>query len=58
MKDVPAEDRCGDLEIICWFKRENPREALLSNSGSKFLIYPRDQQLALVQLEGEHKFST
>ena len=40
MKDVPAEDRCGDLEIICWFKRENPREALLSNSGSKFFDLP------------------
>ena len=36
MKDVPAEEDSNELEIICWFKRENPREALLSNSGQKF----------------------
>lgn len=40
MKDVPAEDSSGDLEIICWFKRENPREAFLSNSGHKFVDLP------------------
>ena len=36
MKDVPAVEDSNELEIICWFKRENPREALLSNSGQKF----------------------
>ena len=36
MKDVPAEENSNELEIICWFKRENHREALLSNSGQKF----------------------
>ena len=36
MKDVPASDENPELEIICWFKRENHREALLSNSGQKF----------------------
>ena len=40
MKDVPAEDSSDDLEIICWFKRENPREAFLSNSGHKFVDLP------------------
>ena len=36
MKDVPAEEDGNELEIICWFKRENPRDALLSNSGKNF----------------------
>jgi hydroxymethylbilane synthase len=36
MKDVPAEEDGNELEIICWFKRENPCEALLSNSGQNF----------------------
>ena len=36
MNDVPAEENSNELEIICWFKRENHREALLSNSGQKF----------------------
>ncbi len=40
MKDVPAENISDDLEIICWLKRENPREALLSNSGLKFFELP------------------
>ncbi len=40
MKDVPAEDSSDKLDIICWFKRENPREALLSNSGQKFFDLP------------------
>ena len=40
MKDVPAEDSSDKLDIICWFKRENHREALLSNSGQKFFDLP------------------
>lgn len=40
MKDVPAADGSNELEIICWFKRENPREAFLSNSGYKFFDLP------------------
>ena len=40
MKDVPAEDNSSELEIICWFKRENPSESLLSNSGFKFFDLP------------------
>ena len=40
MKDVPAENISDDLEIICWLKRENPREALLTNSGHKFFDLP------------------
>ena len=40
MKDVPAEDSSDKLDIICWFKRENHREALLSNSGHKFFDLP------------------
>ena len=40
MKDVPAEDSSDKLDIICWFERENHREALLSNSGQKFFDLP------------------
>ena len=40
MKDVPAEDDSDKLDIICWFERENHREALLSNSGQKFFDLP------------------
>jgi len=40
MKDVPAENSSDKLDIICWFKRENHREALLSNSGQKFFELP------------------
>ncbi len=40
MKDVPAVDSYDNLEIICWLKREDPREALISNSGHKFFDLP------------------
>ena len=40
MKDVPAEESSDELEIICWHKRENPGEALLTNSGHKFFDLP------------------
>ena len=40
MKDVPAEDNSNNLEIICWLKRENPCDVLLSNSGHKFYELP------------------
>ena len=40
MKDVPAEESSDELDIICWLKRENPCEALLSNSGLKFFELP------------------
>ena len=40
MKDVPAKDNYDGLEIICWFKRESPRDALLTNSGNKFFDLP------------------
>ena len=40
MKDVPAIDNPNDLEIICWLKRENYRDGLLSNSGHKFFDLP------------------
>ena len=40
MKDVPAEESFDELDIICWLKRENPGEALLTNSGHKFFDLP------------------
>ena len=40
MKDVPAVDNPNDLEIICWLKRENYRDGLISNSGHKFFDLP------------------
>ncbi len=40
MKDVPADNGTDNLEIICWLKRETPRDALLSNSGLKFFELP------------------
>ena len=40
MKDVPAIENTEDLEIICWLKREDPREALISNSGQNFFDLP------------------
>ena len=40
MKDVPAVESTEDLEIICWLKREDPREALISNSGQNFFDLP------------------
>lgn len=40
MKDVPAEESSDELDIICWLKRENPGEALLTNSGHKFFDLP------------------
>jgi hydroxymethylbilane synthase len=40
MKDVPAEESSNELEIICWLKRENPGEALLTNSGRNFFDLP------------------
>ena len=33
MKDIPAVETNNNLEVISWMKRENHREALLSNSG-------------------------
>ena len=40
MKDVPVIESTKDLEIICWLQREDPREALISNSGQKFFDLP------------------
>ena len=40
MKDVPAEESSDELDIICWLKRENPGEALLTNSGHQFFDLP------------------
>ena len=41
MKDVPSEENShNNLEIICWMKREDYRDGLLSNSGCKFFDLP------------------
>jgi len=40
MKDVPAQEVAMDLGIICWMKRHNANDALLSNSGKKFMDLP------------------
>ena len=40
MKDVPAQEVSTDLDIICWMKRHNANDALLSNSGKKLMDLP------------------
>jgi len=40
MKDVPAQEVSTDLDIICWMKRYSANDALLSNSGKKFMDLP------------------
>ena len=56
MKDVPAEDSSDKLDIICWFKRENHRDALYQIQVRNFLIYLLDQLLEQAQLEEGPKF--
>ena len=45
MKDVPAQEIHGDLEIVCWMKRNFNDDALLSNSGSKFADLPSGSKI-------------
>ena len=40
MKDVPAQEVHKDLQIVCWMQRSSNDDALLSNSGKKFLDLP------------------
>ena len=40
MKDVPVQEVSTDLDIICWMKRHTANDALLSNSGKKFMDLP------------------
>ncbi len=40
MKDVPAQEISKDLDIVCWMKRHNAGDVLLSNSGKKFMDLP------------------
>ena len=40
MKDLPAQPVHDSLEIICWMKRINNKDVLLSNSGKKILDLP------------------
>jgi len=40
MKDMPAQEVSADLDIICWMKRYKANDALLSNSGKKFMDLP------------------
>ena len=40
MKDVPAQEIHKDLQIVCWMQRHFNDDALLSNSGNKFLDLP------------------
>ena len=40
MKDVPAQEVHKDLQIVCWMQRSFNDDALLSNSGKKFLDLP------------------
>ena len=40
MKDMPAQELSLDLGIICWMKRYNANDVLLSNSGKKFMDLP------------------
>ena len=40
MKDVPAQEVHKNLQIVCWMQRSFNDDALLSNSGKKFLDLP------------------
>ena len=40
MKDLPAQPAHDGLEIICWMKRINHNDVLLSNSGKKISDLP------------------
>ena len=33
MKDVPASNDINELEIICWLKRYDSRDAFISRNG-------------------------
>ena len=45
MKDVPAQEIHKDLQIVCWMQRHFNDDALLSNSGSKFLDLPSGSKI-------------
>ena len=40
MKDVPVKDTYPDLDIICWMQRHKANDALISNSGKRFMDLP------------------
>ena len=40
MKDVPASDENSELKIICWMKRYDPSDAIISNSGKNLKQLP------------------
>ena len=40
MKDVPVQEVYPDLDIICWTKRHKANDALISNSGKRFMDLP------------------
>ena len=45
MKDVPAQEVHKDLQIVCWMHRSFNNDALLSNSGKKFLDLPTGSKI-------------
>ena len=45
MKDVPAQEIHKDLQIVCWMQRQFNDDALLSNSGNKFLDLPSGSKI-------------
>ena len=45
MKDVPAQEIHKDLQIVCWMQRHFNDDALLSNSGNKFLDLPSGSKI-------------
>ena len=45
MKDVPAQEVHKDLQIVCWMQRHFNDDALLSNSGKKFLDLPSGSKI-------------
>ena len=45
MKDVPAQEIHNDLQIVCWMQKHFNDDALLSNSGNKFLDLPSGSKI-------------
>lgn len=45
MKDVPAQEIHKDLQIVCWMQKHFNDDALLSNSGNKFLDLPSGSKI-------------
>ncbi len=41
MKDLPASEFMKELEIVCWLKRYDPHDVIISNSGIGIMDLPK-----------------